>query len=217
MPESTLDQLTYRVRPQAGEPEGALVLLHGRGTSEHDLYPLLDMLDPAQRLYGATPRGPLSLPPGGAHWYAVGEVGFPDPDTFTATFRQLAEWLDALSSQIGVPHDRIVLGGFSQGAVMSYALALGAGRPELAGVIALSGFMPSVEGFELDIGAHKSVPFAIGHGSFDPVIAPAFSRDAAELLQTAGLDVLLRESPIDHTVDPQLLGELRGWLIARVP
>ena len=64
------------------EPEGALVLLHGRGTDEHDLFPLIDLLDPEARLVGVTPRGPLSLPPGGAHWYVVREVGYPDPDTF---------------------------------------------------------------------------------------------------------------------------------------
>ena len=59
--------LAHLVRPAAGEPAGALVLFHGRGTSEHDLYPLLDALDPERRLLGVTPRGPLILPPGGAH------------------------------------------------------------------------------------------------------------------------------------------------------
>ena len=66
---SGLDTLTHLVRPSAGEPEGALVLFHGRGSDEHDLYRLLDDLDPGRRLLGLTPRGPLSLPPGGAHWY----------------------------------------------------------------------------------------------------------------------------------------------------
>ena len=55
------------------------MLLHGRGTSERDLLPLLDELDPERRLTGITPRGPLSLPPGGAHWYKVRTVGFPGP------------------------------------------------------------------------------------------------------------------------------------------
>ena len=57
-------------REPAGEPAGALVLLHGRGADERDLFPLLDELDPQRRLLGVTPRGPLALPPGGAHWYA---------------------------------------------------------------------------------------------------------------------------------------------------
>ena len=49
-------------RPAAGEAKGALVLLHGRGADEHDLFPLLDALDPERRLQGYTPRAPLSLP-----------------------------------------------------------------------------------------------------------------------------------------------------------
>src|SRR5829696_6506248 len=123
-------------RPPAGDPEGALVLFHGRGTDEHDLFPLLDALDPQRRLLGATARGPLSLPPGGAHWYVVRRIGFPDADTFRAVYRQAAGWLDALLAETGVPHGHTVLGGFSQGAVMAYALGLGAGRPAPAAIVA---------------------------------------------------------------------------------
>ena len=67
------------------------MLFHGRGADEHDLFPLLDILDPERRLLGATARGPLSLPPGGAHWYVVRRVGYPDPETFHATYRQVTE------------------------------------------------------------------------------------------------------------------------------
>ena len=90
-------------RPAASEPDGLLVLFHGRGADENDLYPLLDLLDPQRRLLGVTPRGPLSLPPGGAHWYAVQEIGYPDPPTFLATYERASEWLDALSEARGVP------------------------------------------------------------------------------------------------------------------
>src|SRR6267142_2642949 len=123
--------LTARVRPAAGEPEGALVLLHGRGADENDLYPLLDALDPERRLAGYTPRGPLSLPPGGAHWYALGGLGTPGSG-YLESVALLSAWLDGL----GVKPERLVLGGFSQGAVMSYALGLGLGRPRPAGIMA---------------------------------------------------------------------------------
>ena len=69
-----------------GEAAGALVLLHGRGADENDLFPLLDELDPEQRLHGYTPRGPLSLPPGGAHWYVLGGLGTPERETFAASY-----------------------------------------------------------------------------------------------------------------------------------
>ena len=142
-------RLHARTRPPAGEPEGALVLFHGRGADELDLVPLLDALDPRRRLLGATPRGPLSLPPGGAHWYAVHEIGYPDPNTFFPTFERASAWLDTLAAETGIGPERTVIGGFSQGAVMSYALGLARGRPRPAALIALSGFIPSVEGFEL--------------------------------------------------------------------
>jgi len=195
------------VRDPAGEAEGAIVLFHGRAADEHDLHPLLDALDPQRRLLGITPRGPLALPPGGAHWYAVREIGYPDPVTFLSTYEQVGEWLDGL----GLPWERTILGGFSQGAVMSYALSLGKGRPRPAGVVALSGFVPTVEGLEL--GLDGSLPrFAIGHGTFDPVIQVDWSRRARALLEDAGADVVYRESPLPHAIDPRLLAELRPWL-----
>ena len=204
--------LTYLTRPAAGEPEGLLVLFHGRGADERDLYPLIDLLDPERRLLGATPRGPLSLPPGGAHWYAVHEIGFPDPATFSETFRHASAWLDAFAEETGIPPSRTVLGGFSQGAVMAFALGLGRGRPRPAGLFALSGFVPTVPGFELDLAAPLP-PVVIGHGALDPVIPVEWSRRAEALLVDAGADVLYRETPdMGHSIDPSLLRELVPWL-----
>jgi phospholipase/carboxylesterase len=199
-------------RPAAGDPEGALVLLHGRGADERDLFPLLDILDPERRLLGATARGPLSLPPGGAHWYVVRRVGYPDPETFHSTYPELASWLDELLAEHGVPQERAVLGGFSQGSVMAYALGLGAGRPRPAGIMALSGFLPEVDGFELDLGKAAGLPVAIGHGTHDPVIPVEFGRDARARLTEAGAEVTYRESPMPHTIDPGFLRELPGWI-----
>jgi phospholipase/carboxylesterase len=199
-------------RPSAGEPEGLLVLFHGRGADENDLFPLLDVLDPERRLLGVTPRGPLRLPPGGAHWYAVHEIGHPDPETFTETFALASSWLDDLAMEAGLSAERTVLGGFSQGAVMTYALGLGAGRPRPAGLIALSGFMPTAPGFALDL--EPPLPrIAIGHGALDPIISVEWSRRARELLGDAGADITYRESPLmAHSIDPAFLRELRVWL-----
>ena len=208
--------MQHRLRTPAGDPEGALVLFHGRGADEHDLYPLLDMLDPERRLLGATLRAPLALPPGGAHWYIVRRVGFPDRDTFHATYESATAWLDALLAEHGVPHDRAVLGGFSQGAVMSYALGLGAGRPRPAGILGLSGFIPTVDGFTLDLESATALPVAIGHGVYDPVIPVEFGRDARDRLTAAGADVTYRESPMPHAIDPGFMRELPAWLTEAV-
>lgn len=209
-----LDTLVHRLRPAAGEPEGALVLFHGRGTSEHDLFPLLDELDPDRRLTGVTPRAPLTLPPGGAHWYVVRRVGYPDRETFDATFATASQFVEALPETLGVPLERTVLGGFSQGAVMSYALSLGPGRPRPAGILAMSGFVPEVEGFELDLDAAANLPVAITHGELDPVIGVEFGRGAREQLENAGAVVDYREAPIGHQIEPAWLPDLQGWLRA---
>ena len=199
--------LAFRERPAAGEAAGALVLLHGRGADENDLVPLLDELDPERRLHGYTPRAPLALPPGGAHWYAVPRVGYPDPETFAAGFGALTAWFDALP----FPAARVVLGGFSQGSVMSYALGLGAGRPRPAALLAFSGFIPTVEGWELDT-ASPFPPVGIAHGTYDPVISVEFGRSARDTLEAAGADVVYRESPIEHWIDPATVAEFRDLL-----
>jgi phospholipase/carboxylesterase len=205
------EDLTVRVREAAGEPEGALILFHGRGADEHDLVPLLDVLDPERRFVGLTPRGPLSLPPGGAHWYAVREIGYPDPSTFLPTYALVGEWLDGL----GFPPERTILGGFSQGAVMSYAMSLGHGRPRPASVLALSGFVPTVEGFELDL--DPPLPrYAIGHGTLDPVIRVEWGRRARTLLEEAGAEVRYAEYPLPHAIHPGFLLQVRDWLTHRV-
>lgn len=212
---SGLLDLTRLVRQPAGEPDGALILFHGRGSDEHDLHRLLDDLDPDRRLIGVTPRGPLSLPPGGAHWYMTRAVGFPDAETFHATYRRVSAWLDEFARSTGVPMGRTILGGFSQGAVMTHTLSLGAGRPRPAAMIAFSGFIPTVEGFDLDLSSPLP-PVAIGHGTHDNVIAVEFGRGARDRLAAAGAEVTYRESPIRHGIDPAFLDELAPWVASAI-
>lgn len=208
---AALDALRYGVREPAGAPEGLLVLHHGRATDEHDLLPLADALDPERRLLAVTPRGPLSLPPGGAHWYVVPRVGYPDLGTFASTYSTLGAWHDALAEHTGIPPERTVLGGFSQGTVMSYALALGPDRPRPAGILALSGFIPTVPSWAPDL-ERPLPPIAIGHGTADPIIPVDFARQAREMLEAAGADLLYREYPLPHAIDPGFLRELSSWL-----
>ena len=199
--------LQVRERPAAGEARGALVLLHGRGADENDLFPLLDALDPERRLHGYTPRGPLSLPPGGAHWYVLGGVGTPERETFSASYAALSELVD------GLPYERVVLGGFSQGCAMAYALALFRGRPRPDALLAMSGFIPSVEGYELDL-APPFPRIAIVHGVFDQTIPVEWGRAARDTLEEAGAEVVYQESPIEHWIDLDVLPLLREMVAA---
>ena len=79
----------------------------------------------------------------GHHWYVVPRVGFPDPETFHAAYRKLAALHDELWERTGLTPAQTVLGGFSMGTVMSYALGLGGDRPVPAGILAFSGFLTS--------------------------------------------------------------------------
>jgi phospholipase/carboxylesterase len=209
--------VTSVLREPEGTPGGALVLTHGRGADPYDLEPLLDILDPARRLLGILPRGPLLLPPGGHHWYIVPRVGFPDPPTFLASFRDLAEHLSSVLDDRGLSWDRTVVGGFSQGAVMSYAVALGAGQPRPRGVLAFSGFLPSVEGFDLALADRAGLPVSISHGTLDPVIPDTFGRDARDRLIAAGLAVRYREDPVGHTIAPGALAQAKTVLEGALP
>jgi phospholipase/carboxylesterase len=95
---------------------------------------------------------------------------------------------------------------------MSYSLAFAAGRPAAAGVLAFSGFIPRVEGFELDL--TKPTRVAIGHGTYDPLIGVEWGRDAHERLTKAGADVSYTEYPLPHAIDPAYAQELQGWIKA---
>ncbi len=205
--------LVHRLREPAGEPQGALVLSHGRGADEQDLYGLLDELDPERRLLGVTPGAPLTdVPPGGRHWYLVPRVGYPDGQTFHDSYRLLCEFLDETLEARGIAWDRTVLGGFSMGAVMSYAVGLGTGRPLPAGILAMSGFVPTVEGWQSELEERRGLPVLIHHGRNDPVIEVDFGRRSRELLEEGGLDVTYLESDAGHWVPPELLPRLREFV-----
>jgi phospholipase/carboxylesterase len=205
--------LHFEERPAAGEPNGLLVLHHGRGTSEQDLLPLADVLDPERALHVVAPRAPLQFRGApGFHWYVVPRVGYPDPDTFQAAYSALAELHDELWQRTGLGPERTVLGGFSMGTVMSYALGLGADRPAPAGILAFSGFMPTVEGWAPSFADRPDTKVFVAHGRYDPVIGVEFARRAVEALRAAPLTVDYRESDAAHNIDPADLRRASAWL-----
>jgi phospholipase/carboxylesterase len=210
-------ELPHLIREPAAEPEGALILLHGRAVDETDLFPLLDELDPERKLFGMTPGGPLTgIPPGGRHWYRVEQVGHPDEETFVATLKTVCGFIDATLMERGVPWEKTVIGGFSMGCGVSYAVALGTGRPRAAGILGMSGFLPMVRGWRIDIGAKRGMPVYITHGAYDPVIPVDFGRRARDVLEEGGLHVTYRETRVQHSIAPELLPEMREWVASAI-
>jgi phospholipase/carboxylesterase len=193
--------LVHRLREPAGAAHGALILNHGRGTDENDLYPLLEALDPERRLLGVTTGAPLTgIPPGGRHWYLVPRVGYPDPQTFATSYEALTGFCDALLAEREIGWERTVIGGFSMGAVMSYAIGIGPARPSPAAILAFSGFVPTVEGWEPELAGREGLPVLIHHGRADPIISVDFGRSASELLGAGGLAVDYLETDAPHAL-----------------
>ncbi|MEI2702903.1 MAG: phospholipase [Baekduia sp.] len=205
--------LAFAERPADGEPEGLLLLHHGRGSNEPDVLALAGALDPDRRLHIAAPRAPLQLPGSpGYHWYVVARVGFPDAVTFAGAFTALADFHDEIWERTGVGPERTVLGGFSMGAVMSYALGLAGERPAPAGVLAFSGFIPTVDGWQPDLESRPQLPVLIAHGDHDPAIEIGFAHTARDLLVAAGLPVSYHEFGGGHEIARDHLAAAAGWL-----
>lgn len=205
--------LIYRERAAAGDPAGLLVLHHGRGADEHDLLGLADVLDPERRLHVVTPRAPLAFPGApGYHWYVVPRVGYPDPETFDRAYAQLAAFHDEVWERTGITPAQTVFGGFSMGSVMSYALGLAGERPAPAGILAFSGFIPTVAGWQPDLGSRSHLPVFIAHGRRDPIMDVAFARQARQLLEAGGLPVSYHESDAAHHIDPAHIPAAIQWL-----
>jgi phospholipase/carboxylesterase len=208
-----VSKLVHRERPASGDPGGLLVLHHGRGADENDLIGLADVLDPDRRLHVVSPRAPLVLPGWpGHHWYVVPRVGYPDPETFRCAREALASFHDELWERTGTTPEQTVLGGFSMGAVMSYTLGLDAHRPAPAGILALSGFIPTVDGWEPDLAGRPELRAFVAHGRNDPVIGVGFARRAMEVLESSRLAVEYHESDVAHQIDPASIAPAVRWL-----
>jgi len=188
-----------------------LVLHHGRGADERDLLGLGEMLDAGGRWHVVTPRAPLDIS-GGHHWYVVPRVGYPDPETFHAAFGALAAFHDELWERTGIAPEDTVFGGFSMGSVMSYSMGLAGERPKPAGILAFSGFIPTVDGWQPDLASRDDLPVFIAHGRRDPIMQIDFARRARTLLEDGGLPVEYHESDAGHEIDPSHLRTATDWL-----
>jgi phospholipase/carboxylesterase len=171
------------------------------------------VLDRQRRLHVVSPRGPLTLPGWpGYHWYVVARVGYPEPETFYSAYSKLADFHDELWQRTGISPENTVLGGFSMGSVMSYSLGLAAERPAPAGILAFSGFIPIVEGWQPHLADRADTRVFIAHGRRDPIMDVAFARQGRELLESGGLEVSYHESDAAHHIDPAHIPAAVDWL-----
>jgi thioredoxin 1 len=200
-----------------GTPQASrlLLLIHGYGADERDLGGLLSYLDPEGRFRTVLPRGPVAAPPGFA-WYDIASVGGGSgaDATFLSSLDALDDLLDEMCGEQGLARAEAVVGGFSQGAAL--ALALGLRRSERAhpaGVLAMSCYLPDVEGLEYDWETAVDIAVLVQHGTEDPLIPVERGRALAQTLLDRGVPLTYSEYPMAHQVALESVQQAHDWLL----
>jgi len=210
---ASLQHLVF-IPNSAGRKFPTIIASHGRGAEENDLVPLTLALDLSDVIL-ITPRAPFAFPYGGYAWYNLGQEAAPDPETFRTSLKLFQQFVSEVKTGYPVDPERLLLLGFSQGTVISYAAVL-LDPPSFRGVAALSGYVPQRSGLRLEMSKLTGFPVFISHGSNDPMIPVQFGRESAELLKRAGADVTYHEYSMGHEVTEDTMHDLKQWLRNRL-
>lgn len=211
--------LVHSVRPPApganadGERPPLLILLHGVGSNERSMAQLAPAFDP--RFVVVSARSPLELGPNAFGWFHVSFTAQGPvivAEEAEAGWRLLARFIDEAVAAYGAAADRVVLAGFSQGAIMALATLLTA--PEkVAGAVAMSGrLLPEVLPHAASAQALHGKPALVVHGVADEKLGIHLARWAREQLARFPLDVTYQELPMGHTITPESLAVVHDWL-----
>lgn len=201
-----------------------VVCLHGYGADMRDLAPLAPEIPVGKPVRWLFPDGPEVLEWGGRAWFPIDVAAFEEAqragkprDLSTGEPEGMAESraeLQAFVSELGAPWDRLVLMGFSQGAMMAVDAALRAPQAP-AGVAILSGTFVDKKTVLKLAPERAGLPFFMSHGSVDPILGFQEALKLEDALKTAGWKGALRRFEGAHGIPPQLLPELGAWLSAR--
>ena len=208
--------LTHLVRPAKNKDQKAplLLLLHGYGSNEEDLFSFASEL--SDDYFVVSARAPFDLEPYGYAWYAIHFT--PDNEKFSndeeaITSRDLiSNFIDELIEAYPIDENQVTLIGFSQGTILSYAVALS--YPEkINNVVALSGYLnTNILSEDHNTKDHNHLDFYISHGSVDQVIPNTWANKAPDYLNELGINNSYREFPVGHGVAPQNFFEFKSWL-----
>lgn len=203
---------TYRI-----ERDGAdrlLFLFHGWSAEQHHLAAYVPLIDPFERFTAICPRALHDLDEGdGASWYTRTPEG-PEPESFLAALAVVESFIASEAAAAGIPLERCVIGGFSQGGFLALALAGKAGAPKYAGVWAMCCAMPEIDGLDLDFAANSGTSALVQVGERDVIIDPALGRKAAAALSTAGWSVQVEGYDMAHSQTIEMMSDARAWLAA---
>jgi phospholipase/carboxylesterase len=211
--------LTHLVRQPARETARPplLILLHGVGSNERDLFELAPLLD--ERLLILSARGPLERGQGGYAWFEVTFTpGGPtiNPAQAETSRQALIGFIDEAVAAYSADPARVYLMGFSQGAIMSASVALTA--PELvAGAVLMSGrILPEIRPALAEPARLAGLPILLVHGTADAVLPIQHGRASRALLESLPVDLDYREYPQGHEVSQRSLADIAAWLRQRL-
>lgn len=207
-------------------PVASVIVLHGLGADGRDFVPIVQELDlgaigPVRFVFPSAPVRPVTINGGYAMraWYDIfpppalqGEMRREDTAGLLES-RALVQGLIDREVARGVPPERIVLMGFSQGSAMTLLTGLRAPQ-RLAGLVALSGYLPLAASTANErSGANQDVPLFLAHGSHDGVVVLARGLATRDALLALGYPVEWHAYPIEHTVSAQEVADLNDWLL----
>jgi phospholipase/carboxylesterase len=213
-------ELLYTAHVPPGDgPHPALIALHGWGASAHDLIGLAPVINGGEALV-LCPQGPVAFPIAqgvpGYGWWPISPGREMDPAAFERARARLRKFIDGVFARYPIERRKIVVLGFSQGAVMAYDLVLS--EPErFAGLVALSSWLPEpIDRAIPPNEALRNFPALVIHGTQDPMIPVARGQESRQRLIARGLNVHYREYSMQHEIRPEALRELVTWLDEKV-
>lgn len=209
--------LEYKIRePKVKlEKNPLLLLIHGYGSNEEDLFSFATEL--ADKYYIVSVRAPYNMQYGSYAWYAINfdadQNKFSDNEQAKTSRDLIARFIDELVANYPIDASNVTLIGFSQGTILSYAVALS--HPEkVQRVVAMSGYVNS-EILEENYlkNSFKNLKMFVSHGTVDQVIPVEWGRKAKPFLENLGIETTYKEYPIGHGVSPQNFYDFKNWLL----
>jgi phospholipase/carboxylesterase len=186
-----------------------MLLIHGKGASEHDLEPIIPHIDPEGRFLTVLPRAPLPFM-SGSEWYRTESIPRAGAELLSSV-DLVDDQLDEACAEYGFPRTQAIVAGFSQGCAVTLTLGLRRSpRPRPAGLLGMSGFLPEREGLDYDFAT--APPVFIQHGADDPIVPVEFGRRAVMRLGAEGVPVVYRDYPMAHQVSTESMRDAMTWL-----
>jgi phospholipase/carboxylesterase len=217
--------LETHVIETAPHPRTTIIVLHGLGADGHDFVPICGELDlravgPVRYVFPHAPQRPVTINNGYVMraWYdilGVDLVRREDEGGLRESQQQIAALIDS-ERERGMPANRIVLMGFSQGCAMTLMTALR--YPErLAGAVGLSGYLPLADVAAAERhAANAGLPIFLAHGRQDPIVPHARGAASRDALRALGHDVEWHDYPMPHSVCAEEIADLNAWLLKQL-